>query len=105
MVIANANAGIQTAFDPKVVGEQCRKQAIILDSLSRYQDRALCSTNLDGGKVYFASQYILANRNADAKALLDVVMIQIKFAIDIGCYGQADMKDALGDIQRIRDSL
>jgi hypothetical protein len=103
LFIANVHAGSQS--DSKVLGEKCRQLALKLDSLSRYQDRALCTTNLDGGKVYTASQYILSSRGASAKTLLDAAIIQIKFAIDIRCYGQNDMKDILKDLEDIYEDL
>ena len=105
LFIANVNAESQASPDLKVLGEQCRQLALKLDLLSRYQDRALCRTILDGEKVYTASQYILSSRGASAKGLLDTAIIQTKFAIDIGCYGQSDMKDVVTDLQAIYTNL
>lgn len=85
--------------------ESCRQAALKLNWLSRYQDRADCTANLDGASVYFASNYILASRISEAKALIDTAIIKTKYAIDINCYGQDDMKDVLDKLQKIQQSL
>ena len=90
---------------PGNVVESCRQAALKLNWLSRYQDRADCTANLDGASVYFASNYILASRVSEAKALIDSAIIKTKFAIDINCYGQDDMKDVLGTLQQIQQSI
>ena len=85
--------------------ESCRQIALQLNWLSRYQDRADCTANLDGVGVYFASNYILANRISEAKALIDTAIIKTKYAIDISCYGQDDMKDVVDQLQKIQKTL
>ena len=100
-----AQSGATTPPTPAALGERCRQQALALDSVSRYQDRTLCTTILYAGEVYFASQYILASQNASAKPLIAKAIIQIKFAIDIGCYGQAALTDLVSDLQTIEGFL
>ena len=90
---------------PGDTAESCRQAALKLDWLARYQDRAVCTENLDGASVYFASNYILASRISEAKALLDRAIIKTKFAIDINCYGQDDMKAVLKNLQDIQQSI
>ena len=102
---ACAEVHASTAPTPAVLGEQCRQKALTLDSVSRYQDRALCSTILNAEGVYFASQYILASSNATAKPLIANAILQIKFAIDIGCYGQAALLDLVSDLKTIQGYL
>lgn len=85
--------------------ESCRQIALKLSWLSRYQDRWECTANLDGSGVYFASNYITANRINDAKYLLDNAIIKTKYAIDINCYGQDEMKEVVEQLQKIQKSL
>lgn len=102
----NANAiSIGDKPDSNTLGEQCRQKAVKMDLLSRYQDRALCTNLLNGQDVYFASQYIIANRGTDAKNLLAPAIIRVKYATDIGCYGQGDLKDLTSDLQTIFSQL
>ena len=74
------------------ISEKCRQIALHMDWLSRYQDREACSKNLDGLNTYIASNYILVNRLKEANEIIDKSIILTNFAIDIGCYGQADMQ-------------
>ena len=90
---------------PTPTAEACRQVSLKLDWLGRYQDRQTCTENLDGQSVYFASNYILANRISEAKTLLDAAIIKAKYAIDINCYGQDDIKDAVTKLQNIQQSL
>ena len=90
---------------PNDTAEACRQVSLKLDWLGRYQDRQTCTENLDGQSVYFASNYILANRISDAKELLDAAIIKAKYAMDINCYGQDDIKDAVTKLQSIQQSL
>ena len=101
--IVNANAAISP--DQKALADQCRKEALVLNYLSADQTRPICRDNRDGEKAYYASQYILAEKITEAKDLLDIVIIQIKFAMDIGCVGNAIMDDAVTEFQYIRDNL
>lgn len=91
--------------DVAVLGEQCRQVAVKMDTLSRYQDRPTCSTYLNGLNVYFASQFIIAKQLAEAKPLIETAITQIKFAIDIGCYGQNDMKNLVKDLLKIKENI
>lgn len=90
---------------PSDTAESCRLAALKVDWLGRYQDRAACRENLDGSGVYFASNYILAGRISEAKVLLDTAIIKMKYAIDINCYGQDEMKDLLKQLQDIQRSI
>ena len=101
--IVSANAAISPA--EQALAAECRKEALVLNYLSVDQTRPICRDNLDGEKAYYASQYILAGKITEAKNLLDIVIIQIKFAMDIGCIGNAVMDDAVTEFQYIRDNL
>lgn len=98
---SNAHAG----RDYSQVAELCRQVALKLDWLGRYQDRIACTNNLDAADTYIASKYILNNQLRDANALLNKVIILTNFSIDIGCYGQEDLKDVLQSLKDIQVAI
>jgi hypothetical protein len=79
----------------------CRQLALKIDWLGRYQDRPACTKNLDGTSVYFAGYYLENDRKEDAQKLLEEATVKINFAIEIGCYGQDDMKHVLVDLEKV----
>ena len=91
--------------DPNVVAENCRQAALKIDFLGRYQDRTVCTQNLDGSQMYFASKYVLAGRYADATSLVSRAIIQTGFAVDILCYGQDDLKKMVTNLQSIQADI
>jgi hypothetical protein len=91
--------------DVNAVAESCRQAALTIDSLGRYQDRPMCTQNMDGGQAYKASKYTQMNRFVEAQALVTQSIIQISFAIDIGCYGQNELKAVLAVLQGVQTNL
>lgn len=89
---------------PKLA-ESCSKAAIQIDWLGRYQDRAACTSNLNGLNVYIASQYILANQLSSAQPLINTAIIQTNYAIAIGCYGIPSMQAVVVSLQSIQDAI
>ncbi|HBI21513.1 MAG TPA: hypothetical protein DDY37_02840 [Legionella sp.] len=87
--------------DPLVTAETCRQLALKMDWLGRYQDRATCTANLDGLNAYAASQLILVSKMKDAQPLINNAIVHTKYAIDIGCYGQDDMKTVVTGLQNV----
>lgn len=83
------------------ISKTCRELALKIDWLGRYQDRPACTKNLDGTPVYFAGYYLENDRKEDAQKLLEEAKIRINFAIEIGCYGQDDMKQVLADLEKV----
>lgn len=83
------------------ISKTCRELALKIDWLGRYQDRPACTKNLDGTSVYFAGYYLENDRKKDAQNLLEEAKIRINFAIEIGCYGQDDMKQVLADLEKV----
>lgn len=91
--------------DYSMIAEECRQIALKLDYLSRYQERLTCVTNLDGASVYVASQYIFNYQLKDAKALISKAIILTKFAIDINCNGQEEMKEVVDRLQVVQKKI
>ena len=87
--------------DPLITAETCRQLAIKMDWLSRYQDNATCTANLDGFNAYSASQLILVSNMKDAQPLINDAIVHTKYAIDIGCYGQDDMKTVVAGLKNV----
>lgn len=91
--------------DYSMVAEECRQVALKLDFLSRYQERLACVTNLDGASVYVASQYILNYQLKEANSLISKSIILTKFAIDIDCHGQEEMREVVARLQSIQKKI
>lgn len=91
--------------DFSMLAEECRLAALKLDSISRYQERLACITNLDGASVYVASQYIQNLQLKEANSLLSKAIILTKFAIDIDCHRQDELKELVERLQNIQKNL
>lgn len=91
--------------DYSMLAEECRQVALKLDYLSRYQERLACGTNLDGASVYVASQYIQNYQLREASSLISKAIILTKFAIDIDCHGQDDMREVVERLQAIQKKI
>lgn len=102
---ANREQMNHSGTDYVTLAEKCRLVAIRLDTVSRYQDRASCSSNLDGASVYVASREILEYQFVHAATLLSQAIMLTNFAIDVDCHGQDEMKRIALDLQFIRQSL
>lgn len=89
------------------LGDKCRELALKVDWLGRYQDRPACTQSLDGSPVYFAGYYLDKDKKSKEQAikLLEETMVKINFAIDVGCYGQDDMKKLVSDIQELINTI
>lgn len=108
VVILSTNtltAGPGPKTDPIATSETCRQLAIKIDWLGRYQDRATCIANLNGLDTFSASQLILAKNMKEAQPLLNDAILHTKYAIDIGCYGQDDMKAVLRGLQDVLQTI
>ena len=87
------------------LAEQCRKLSLQLYELSSHQSRPICEFNLDGLNVYFASNYILLDRVQKAKEVITSAIIQVKFALDIGCDGSANISSVITGLQSVNNKL
>lgn len=85
--------------------ELCRQSALKLDWLGRYQDRMTCTANMDSTDTYTASKYILNNQLKEASTLIAKVIILTNFTIDIGCYGQDELKTLVKNLQTVQTAI
>lgn len=102
---AVAAPGPGPKVDLVATSETTRQLAIKIDWLGRYQDRTLCTTYLNGYNTYAASQLILENDLKDAQPLLSDTITRVKFAIDINCLGQDDMKSVVTSLQSVLKTI
>ncbi|MFZ4076549.1 MAG: hypothetical protein ACOYKA_01055, partial [Legionellaceae bacterium] len=109
VILPTITTQVVAAPGPKIdlaaVSETTRQLAIKIDWLGRYQDRSLCTTYLNGYNTYAASQSILANDLKVAQPLLSDTITRVKFAIDINCLGQDDMKSVVTSLQSVLQTI
>lgn len=91
--------------DKKAYAGECRRLALKLDWLGRYQDRAVCTQNLEGAEAYLAGHYIETGDEKEAYKLLEHTKVLVEYAIDLNCYGKGDMETVASDIKTIMDKI
>jgi hypothetical protein len=87
--------------DNKSYADECRRLSLKLDWLGRYQDRAVCTQSLEGAEAYLAGHYIETGEDKEAYKLLEHTMVLVQYAIDLNCYGKADMETVVADLQKV----
>ncbi|MDF1683746.1 MAG: hypothetical protein P1U36_03715 [Legionellaceae bacterium] len=91
--------------DKKVQADECRRLALKLDWLGRYQDRAVCTQSLEGAEAYLAGHYIETGDDKEAYKLLEHTKVLVEYAVDLNCYGKTDMETVASDIKTVMDEI
>ena len=91
--------------DAPTLAEQCRQLAIDLFNLSSNQTRKICRINLDGLNVYYASNYITFKWSDKAQKVLSEAIIQVKYALDIGCDNPSGITNVINGLYAVRNGL
>ncbi|MDF1827171.1 MAG: hypothetical protein P1U39_02710 [Legionellaceae bacterium] len=91
--------------DKKVYADECRRLALKLDWLGRYQDRTVCTQSLQGAEAYLAGHYIETDDDSEAYKLLEHTKVLVEYAIDLNCYGRGDMETVASDIEKVMDEI
>ncbi|NCT57837.1 MAG: hypothetical protein GW760_09055 [Legionella sp.] len=89
----------------KVYADECRRLALKLDWLGRYQDRTVCTQSLQGAEAYLAGHYIETGDDGEAYKLLEHTKVLVEYAIDLNCYGKGDMETVASDIEKIMEEI
>ena len=93
------------ATDAPTLAEQCRQLAVDLFNLSSKQNLKICRINLDGLNVYYASNYITFKWYDKAQKVLSEAIIQVKYALDIGCDNPEGIKTVINGLYAVRNGL
>ena len=106
MLAANAYSFSYDLNDNKIaLADQCKQLALQLYTISSHQKLNICQANLDGLNVYYASNYIHLNWDDKAQEVLTAAIIQIKYALDIGCDEHYEIATIIKELEAINTKL
>lgn len=91
--------------DAEALSEQCKKLSIDLYTLSNKQPRKICRRSLDGLNVYYASNFIMHNLYDRASKVLFEAIIQVKYALDIGCEHPDKINEIITGLQAVKNGV
>ncbi|MDP3560024.1 MAG: hypothetical protein Q8R79_06740 [Legionellaceae bacterium] len=91
--------------NPGTLAKQCKQLSLQLYQISSHQSLPVCQANLDGLNVYYASNYISLKWFDKAQEVLVAAIIQIKYALDIGCDDPSDIRAIINGLQSVNNRL